>query len=278
MQNFNFENKLLSPKNKNEIKFLWRNNFCDDDETTINYFLENVFENKKGVGAFLNNELIAMILFLNSKIISKNKNKKAVYFYAVCTDEKYRKKGVMKTLFSFATQEAKKQGFEICFLVPENEGLFKMYEKFSFERTINYEEKCISRNDIDVKNTIKQKTDFCYSDYLNIKLKASVNHPVVVWEEDEFNFIFNKNRSDVSFIFINSGFAIYEKTDNEMLVYEICGDEDEIVNSLFNKYCDCERIILRAPSEKCKSDFGMTLNLSDNETETQSIYFGMPYG
>ena len=39
MQNFNFENKLLSPKNKNEIKFLWRNNFCDDDETTINYFL-----------------------------------------------------------------------------------------------------------------------------------------------------------------------------------------------------------------------------------------------
>ena len=278
MQNFNFENKLLLQENKNEIKILWKNNFCDDDEKTINYFLENVFENKKGVGAFLNNELIAMILYLNSKIISKNKNKNAVYFYADCTDEEYRKKGIMKALFSFATQEAKKQGFEICFLVPENEVLFKMYEKFSFERTINYEEKSISRDDVGIKNTIKPKTDFCYNDYVNLKLKSSVNHPVVIWEEAEFNFIFNKNRNDVSFIFINSGFAIYEKNETKILIYEVSGDEEKIVNLLFNEYCDCEEIILRAPSEKSKSDFGMTLNLSDDETEIQSIYFGMPYG
>lgn len=278
MQNFNFENKLLLQENKNEIKVLWKNNFCDDDEKTIEYFLENVFENKKGVGAFINNELIAMVLFLNSKIISKNTNKKTVYFYAVCTDEKYRKKGVMKALFSFATEEVKKQGFEICFLVPENEGLFKMYEKFSFERTINYEEKCISRNDIDIKNTMNPKTDFCYDDYVNLKLKASVNYPVVIWEEAEFKFVFNKNRNDVSFIFTDSGFAVYENNNTEILIYEICGDEKEITNVLFNNHIDCNKIILRIPTEKNKIDFGMTLNLSDNETEIQAIYFGMPYG
>ena len=37
----------------------------------------NVFKNKKGVGAFSNDELVAMILFLNSKIISKNKEFKS---------------------------------------------------------------------------------------------------------------------------------------------------------------------------------------------------------
>ena len=69
-----------------------------------------------------------------------------------------------------------------------------------------------------------------------------------------------------------------KKTENEILIYEVCGDEANIADFLFSQYSDCKKIILRAPSEKCKSDFGMTLNLSDNETEIQSIYFGMPYG
>ena len=30
--------------------------------------------------------------------------------------------------------------------------------------------------------------------------------------------------------------------------------------------------------EKNKTDFGMTLNLSDKECEISSLYFGMPYG
>ncbi len=278
MQNFDIKNKLLSQENKNEIKKLWRNNFLDDDEKTINYFLENVFENKKGVGAFINNELVAMILFLSSKIITKNKEINSVYFYAVCTEEKYRKKGIMKTLFSFATEEAKKQGYEICFLVPQNEELFKMYEKFSFNRTINYEEKCIDRIDCDSKNAITHKTDFCYDDYKRIKLNSPRNNQFVLWEKDEYEFIFNENREDVSFVFTDLSFAVYEKKGNETLVYEICGDESEIINLIFNKHKDCEKIILRVPSVKTKTDFGMTLNLSDEETEIKSIYFGMPYG
>ncbi len=277
MRNFEIKNKLLLKENKNEIKVLWQNNFFDDDEKTIDYFLENVFCNKKGAGAFINNELVAMILFLNSKIITKNKEINSVYFYAVCTDEKYRKKGIMRTLFSFATEEAKKQGYKICFLVPENEELFKMYEKFSFNRTMHYEEKCIYRINRDSKNTIEQKTDFCYDDYKRIKLNSLRNRHFVLWEKDEYEFIFNKNREDVSFVFTDLSFAVYEINGNETLVYEICGDEEEIINLLFYTHSDCEKIVLRVPSCESKTDFGMTLNLSDEETEINSIYFGMPY-
>lgn len=277
MRNFKIKNKLLSQENKNEIKILWRNNFSDDDEKNINYFLENVFENQKGVGAFFNNELVAMILFLNSKIIIKNEEIKSVYFYAVCTDVKYRKKGIMKELFSFAENEVKKQGYEICFLVPENEELFKMYEKFSFKSTINYEEKRIDRVNCNNKNAIIQKTDFCYEDYKRIKLNSPKNKQFVLWGKAEFEFIFNKNRDDVSFIFTDYSFAVYEKNEIEILVYEICGDEEEITNLLFNNHSDCKKIILRIPSEKLEINFGMTLNLSNEETEIKSIYFGMPY-
>lgn len=278
MQNFEIKNKLLLQENKNEIKKLWRNNFLDDDEKTIDCFLENVFENKKGVGAFINNELVAMVLFLNSKIIIKNEKIKSVYFYAVCTDEKYRKKGVMRNLFSFATEETKKQGYEMCFLVPENEELFKMYERFSFNRTIYYEEKYIARISCDNKNAVTQKTDFCYNDYKRIKLNSLRNSQFVLWEKDEYEFVFNENRKDVSFVFTDSSFAVYEKNGSETLVYEICGDENEIINLIFSKHKDCEKIILRAPTVKNETDFGMTLNLSDEETEINSVYFGMPYG
>ena len=75
MQNLKIENKFLINENKKQIKKIWLNNFLDDDENTVGLFLKNVFENKKGVGAFCDNELIAMILFLDSEIIFKNKKK-----------------------------------------------------------------------------------------------------------------------------------------------------------------------------------------------------------
>lgn len=277
MRNFEIKNNYLLTENKNQIKNLWLGNFLDDSENVVNKFLENVFKNKKGVGAFLNNELIAMILFLNSKIIYKNQNKNAVYFYAVCTNKKYRNHGVIKSLFEYAKECAKEQGFEICFLVPENEELFKMYEKFSFKRTIGYSEKLIYRDSIDNKNTIYTTTEFCYEDYKKHRLKLSENYPVIIWEEDEFNFIFDETRNDVSFIFSKSGYAIYEKLNNEILVTEICGSEVEIVNSILNRETECEKLILRVPDANYKTDFGMTFSSVNSSDDINSIYFGIPY-
>ena len=277
MQNFVIENKKLLIENKNQIKKLWLNIFFDDDEKTVDVFLENVFENEKGVGAFCEDKLIAMILFLNSKIISKDKKNNSVYFYAVCTDEKYRNKGVMKNLFEFACEVTKAQGFEICFLVPENEGLFNMYEKFSFKRTISYEEKCFNRVDIYNKNTITQKTDFCYSDYVSLKTKLAKKTPTIIWEEDEFNFIFSKMRKDVSFVFTNDGYAVFEKRTQDILVWEFCGDTEKIASLIFKSNNDIEKLIFRVPVETEKTDFGMTRNLLDSVNKMDSIYFGMPY-
>ena len=278
MQNFKVENKLLLTENKCQIKSLWQNNFLDDDEKTIEYFLENVFENKKGVGTFLNNELIAMILFLKAKIILKNKKINSVYFYAVCTNEKHRNKGIMKELFSFAQAEARKQGYEICFLVPANDGLFKMYEKFSFETTVFYEEKIFSRISCCNKKTVSRKTGFCYEDYCRVKEKQITDYAFVIWENNEFDFIFNKNRSDVSFVFIENGYAIYEKRNDLIHVFEICGNEEDIISCIFERELEVEKIILRTPSVRNKICFGMTKSLNNENYRISSVYFGMPYG
>ena len=276
MQNLKIENKFLINENKKQIKKIWLNNFLDDDENTVGLFLKNVFENKKGVGAFCDNELIAMILFLDSEIIFKNKKINAIYFYAVCTEPNYRNQGVMKSLFSFAKEKAKEQGAEICFLVPENESLFKMYEKLTFTRSITYTEKCVFRKDISVKNTAHATTDFCYNDYLNLRLQESEKTPVVIFQEKEFNFIFDKSREDVSFLFDKTFYSIYEKCNSEIYVFEFCGNENELVNSLFSFHSDAEKIIIRKTSEKGPTDFGMTFSFND-EVGFNNIYFGIPY-
>ena len=81
----------------------------------------------------------------------------------------------------------------------------------------------------------------------------------------------------LTFLFTDFSFVVYEKINTEILVYEICGHEEEIVNLLFNNHGDCKKIILRVPSDEIKTDFGMTLTLNELETELKSIYFGMPY-
>ena len=242
MQNLIIENKFLIDENKKQIKKIWLNNFLDDDENTVDLFLENVFENEKGVGAFLNNELIAMILFLNSKIIFKNKKLNSIYFYAVCTEQNYRNQGVMRSLFEFAKEKAKEQGAEICFLVPESESLFKMYEKFSFEKNINFTKEYVLRSESDIKNTVSQITDFCYKDYLSLRLQESEKNPVVILNENEFNFIFDKTREDVSFLFLKTGYAVFEKKEIKITVSEICGNKNDVLSWLFNFYSDVNEI------------------------------------
>ncbi len=276
MQNLKIENRFLINENKKQIKKIWLNNFFDDDENTVDLFLKNVFENKKGVGAFLDNELIAMILFLNSKIIFKNKKINSVYFYAVCTEKNYRNQGVMRSLFEFAKEKAKEQGAEICFLVPENEPLFKMYEKFSFERNINFTKECVLRNESDVKNTMSHITDFCYNDYLKFRLQESEKNPVVILNENEFNFIFDKTREDVSFLFLKTGYAVFEKKGIKITVSEICGNKNDVLSWLFIFYSDVSEIEIFKYSEKEKNDFGMTCSLVEDFNLT-NIYFGMPY-
>lgn len=276
MQNLKVENRFLINENKKQIKKIWLNNFLDDDENTVDLFLKNVFENKKGVGAFFNNELIAMILFLNSKIIFKNIKINSIYFYAVCTEQNYRNQGVMRNLFEFAKEKAKEQGAEICFLVPENESLFKMYEKFSFERNINFTKECILRNESDIKNAMSHITDFCYNDYLKFRLQESEKSPVVILDENEFNFIFDKTRDDVSILFLKTGYAIFEKNEAKISVSEICGNESDILNYLFSTYLDVTQIEIFKHSEKEINDFGMTCSLVEDFNLT-NIYFGMPY-
>ncbi len=277
MQNLNIENKYLLIENKKQIKNLWCDIFFEDDENTVDKFLRLVFKNKKGVGAFSGNKLIAMILFLDAKIAFENNEKKAVYLYAVCTHKEYRNLGIMKSLISYAKKKLKEQGYEICFLVPENEGLFNMYENLSFFRNMACDEILFFREHFDIKNILEEATDFCYKDYSQLRKENTHLSPMVILSEDEFNFIFDKLREDVSFVFLDSGYAVYEKNENNISISEICGDDKKIVSAIFKKHPECISVKVMVPSINSENFYGMTCSLEKTQEAVPNIYFGMPY-
>jgi len=119
-------------------------------------------------------------------------------------------------------------------------------------------------------------TDFCYNDYLKFRLQESEKSPVVILDENEFNFIFDKTRDDVSILFLKTGYAIFEKNEAQISVSEICGNESDILNYLFSTYLDVTEIEILKRSENEYTDFGMTYSFN-NTNNFNNIYFGIPY-
>lgn len=58
---------------------------------------------------------------------------RASYFYAVCTDEDFRGRGVCKKLMAFAETARKSEGDEFVFLAPAEKKLFEFYGKIGYQ-------------------------------------------------------------------------------------------------------------------------------------------------
>ncbi len=288
----NFEKRLLNNNDKLLIKKLWIECF-HDDEININIFLDFVFENEKGAGIFFGDELISMILFLNSEFIFKNKNKNAIYFYAVCTKSDFRNKGLIKELFLFSKTILGNKKTDYLFLVPENFDLFKMYEKFDFENKIKYKEKIIHKKEFEEKNIKKEfpenqenlfgieNSKKLYEIYKKIKLKQSQKNPVVLWRENEFNYIFNKKRNDVKILFEPNGYAVYEVFGDNVKIHEISGEEEKLFDFIFSKETAVSHITVNSPCDENDTEIlnqGMVFDFNGiNDSDFNFIYFGMPY-
>lgn len=57
----------------------------------------------------------------------------ASYFYAVCTEEAFRGRGICKSLMDFAENARKKEGDQFVFLTPAEENLFEFYGKIGYK-------------------------------------------------------------------------------------------------------------------------------------------------
>ena len=122
---------------------IWKESFHDED-SYIDFFFTNRFEEKNTLVYLQNNQPVAMASLLPCKTWKQENDKiikhSARYIYAVATKPEYRGQGMSTTLMNYILEFLKHQN-EIGILVPATKDLIFFYEERGFYPSIHKEER-----------------------------------------------------------------------------------------------------------------------------------------
>ena len=257
-----------------KLKALWETAF-DDSEENLGYFFKNTASPERVLAAFKEGKPVSALYMLESEIINKEKIYSAYYIYAVCTHPDFRGKGLMKSLFEELFKVAKSRNIDYLFLVPEEEYLFNIYEKLGFKNGFSYSEETLSRKDFNCIENIKNQK-LTYKKYRRIIEENPKNVPFAVLKESTFNSFFNSVSGEVKIASVeNEGYALYEETGEKLTVFELFGNENLLLNEVFQN-TEKEEIIYRQTANENSIPYGMFYKLSD-VPEIKNGFFGIPY-
>ena len=269
-----FEIRFPLESEYENLKALWNTAF-DDSKESLDYFFKNTISPERVLAVFEDGKPVSALYMLESEIIKDNKAYSAYYIYAVCTHPDFRGKGLMKSLFEELFKVSKSRNIDYLFLVPEEEYLFNIYEKLGFKTGFSYSEKVAFKKDFinDRKNKIQKLTYKKYREIIKVNPKTV---PVAVLKESTFNFFFNSVSGEVKIASVeNEGYALYEVTEEKLTVFELFGNENHLLNAVFQN-TEKEEIIYRQISKDNPIPYGMFYKLSD-VPEIKNGFFGIPY-
>ena len=269
-----FEIRFPLESEYENLKALWKTAF-DDSEENLGYFFKNTASPERILAVFKDGKPVSALYMLESEIINKEKIYSAYYIYAVCTHPDFRGKGLMKSLFEELFKVAQSRNIDYLFLVPEEEYLFNIYEKLGFKNGFSYSEETLSRKDFNCIENIKNQK-LTYEKYRDIIKENPKTVPVAVLKESTFNSFFNSVSGEVKIASVeNEGYALYEETEEKLVIFELFGNENLLLNVVFQN-TEKEEIIYRHFSNDNPIPYGMFYKLSD-VPEIKNGFFGIPY-
>ena len=269
-----FEIRFPLESEYENLKALWNTAF-DDSKESLDYFFKNTISPERVLAVFEEGKPISALYMLESDILIDKKEYSAYYIYAVCTYPDFRGKGLMKSLFEELFKVAKSRNIDYLFLVPEEEYLFNIYEKLGFKKGFSYSEKVVSKKDF-INDRIDEIQKLTYEKYRRIIEENPKNVPFAVLKESTFNSFFNSVSGEVKIASVeNEGYALYEETEEKLVIFELFGNENLLLNAVFQNN-EKEEIIYRQYSNDNPIPYGMFYKLSD-VPEIKNGFFGIPY-
>ncbi len=269
-----FEIRFPLESEYEKLKALWQTAF-DDSKESLDFFFENAVSPQRVLAVFEANVPVSVLYMLESEIVKDKKAYSAYYIYAVCTHPQYRGKGLMKSLFKELFKLAKRRSVDYLFLVPEEEYLFEIYKNMGFKNGFFYSQETLFKRDFENTQYMKVQT-LTYEDYRKLIEANLPSVPVAVLKESTFGSFFNSVSGEVKIYFVkNEGYALCEETEEMLTVYELFGNEELLLNVVFQS-TKKESLIYRQISERNPVPYGMYYKLKD-VPEIRNGFFGIPY-
>ena len=110
-----------------QLRSLWKEAFGDTDEFLDGFFAHG-FDSKRCRCITEADRVVSVLYWFEVTY----RNQRFAYLYAVATALSHRGKGLFAVLLEETKQVLTEAGFDGILLVPENEALCRMYEKFGF--------------------------------------------------------------------------------------------------------------------------------------------------
>lgn len=269
-----FEIRFPLESEYEKLKALWQTAF-DDTKEGLDYFFENTASPQRVLAVFEKGKPVSALYMLESEIFKDNKTYSAYYIYAVCTHPDYRGKGLMKSLFEELFTVAESRKIDYLFLVPEEEYLFGIYENLGFKNGFFYSDKRVFKKDFNITENI-ENTKLTYEAYRKCVFENPKENPVAILKESTFKSFFNSVSSEVKIVFVeNEGYALFEETEEQLTVFELFGNENLLLNAVFQN-TEKEEIIYRQISNEKPIPYGMIYRIND-VPKIENGFFGIPY-
>ena len=182
----NVEQKVrkLSPEEHIKTRRLWEEIFTEDTPKFLDYYYSVKAKDNEIYVIEDNGEIVSMLHLNPYEMRVKDKIYQTHYIVAVATDERYRKRGLMRQLLNHAMQVMVDRGEPFTFLMPASEAIYK---PFGFEFVYEQKrEKVVGKKCIDETLVIeKAKEEDCQAiaDFANEFLKE---YDVVTWRDEEY--------------------------------------------------------------------------------------------
>lgn len=222
--------RYLKDLEKVHTRNLYEKCFNDSSKFT-DYYYNKCLENTK-VLVEEDDDIISMLQIKDKKIVCEGELRSSAYIYGVCTDERYRGKGIVKSLLVKALKDIKNDGYDFAYLIPANPDIYRgvgfvMQNESAFHKK---QELFLSQ-----KGTGMNKYNMMSEFYLYVLKKKA---DVYIFKDEKYlkqqEEIF---RSDAGNMYFDNDiyYANYENDIQEYVSERKCYCKNKIMYRAFNK-------------------------------------------
>ncbi len=263
--------RLVTEKDFPLLKKLWKETFQDSD-AVINNLFEKTVVSENTVAVFDGEKALSALYAIECSGIVAEREINAYYIYGVSTLKEYRNQGLMRETLRFIENKARERGVDALFLVPADDSLFGMYEKFGYKTNIFYKETNVDSFALN-DNIVTENVSF--NEYK--KMRKNANFPVFSLKNAGFNSFFDPAENGINCFSVQGrGYCLYENENSEITVHELFGDKKILLGEIFKRE-NVNTLKLREYSENKEIPYGMTRFLNGNGND-EDFFFGVPYG